>query len=227
MFNQIPELFVADLDRFLINTDLTVKLLGQACIAEGIDEAELYNRTLAAEVEGRSYDAWEYVQERHSSDLEEAIISRFLEKALEQPIEYEDTPDFLADLETNLVPVLILTMGEEKWQTIKLMAAGLILRPYLITQSKAKGSIINSWKTGQGNYEPPKTALGISSRTVYLGDDKTSSFEGLPSDCNGYLLRRSGERVTKSQTGSLPPNVKTVSRLYQISDDLIFKTLSN
>jgi hypothetical protein len=222
MSSSSPELFVADLDRFLIDTDQVIKILGRACIAEGLDQIELLRRTENAEKNGKSYNAWEYVAERNSQNLEDAVRARFIENARENPILYNDTEEFLLDLATYLIPVLILTMGETKWQTIKLEAAGLIDRPNLIIHNKAKGKIIDSWRTPQGIYIPPAESINISSLTVILGDDKAPSFEGLPVDCSGYLLRRTNERMTPSQQGELPHNVKTVNRLYEISEDLIF-----
>ncbi|HUD05348.1 MAG TPA: hypothetical protein VMR18_00290 [Candidatus Saccharimonadales bacterium] len=213
------ELFAADLDRFLIDTDKAMDRLGAVYIAEGLDDDGLQAARHLVEGSGDSFDVWKHISSFGSADLLGAIEARFIEHCRDDPITYEDTEPFLDYLDEDASMVqLILTMGDLGWQAAKLRAANLYERPYIITDRRDKGTIIGSWQTASGLYAPP--VIGETILRVMLGDDKASSFEGLPANCPGYLLHRPTERRLASQEGSVPPRVKIVGGLLEIAEDL-------
>lgn len=215
------ELFVSDLDRFLINPNLVVTTLGHAAMAEGLDEVELIKLASEAETRGESFDAWQYIESRYSLDQTKAIENRFIEQAKIEPIKYEDANVFLNYLDTNFIPNLILTMGNKKWQEIKLKAAGEDSRPYLITNQKSKGKIIRSWQNDQGLFVPPQEIIRVSAPRVNQGDDKKVSFEDFPWDYGkGILLQRPNERRLTSQSGDIDLRVIIVDSLLEIIEHL-------
>jgi hypothetical protein len=216
----MSNLFVADLDRFLINTDAASDVLDQVCENVDIDAQDISNARLESEESGGSFDTWGYLKSFGSAALLDEVRQSFIDACKDSPIVYDDTAPLLAFFDENKIPNLIVTMGGDDWQKIKLEAGSLSERKHLITREKHKGKMIASWKREDGLYLPAGFSGTLGYETIDLGEDKAVSFDGLPDDCGGYLLRRPKERVKKSQQGEIPARIKRVGSLYEIIEDM-------
>src|SRR5665213_3214868 len=181
---------------------------------------DIVNARLESEASGGSFDTWGYLKSLGSAALLDEVRQGFIDGCEASPIVYEDTMPFLDFLDKSKILNLIVTMGSDDWQEIKLEAARLNQRNHLVTREKNKGKIISSWRRRNGLYVPIGTSDSLGFETVLLGDDKAVSFDDLPGDCGGYLKRDPNERVLKSQEGSVPPRVKIVGSLDEIIEDL-------
>jgi hypothetical protein len=216
----MSKLFVADLDRFLINTDAVSNVLDQVCEGVDIGTQDIANARLESEASGGSFDTWGYMKSFGSIALLNEVRQSFIDACKDSPIVYEDTAPLLAFFDKNKIPNLIVTTGGDDWQEIKLEAGSLSERKHLITREKHKGKMIDSWRKRNGLYLPIGFSDTLGYETVDLGEDKAVSFDGLPDDCGGYLLRRPNERIKKSQQGEIPARIKRVGSLYEIIEDM-------
>lgn len=123
--------------------------------------------------------------------------------------------EFFETLDELGVPHLTLTWGAASLQLPKLRATDLDKRPYLITDDKKKGELIQRWKTPEGYRVVAAAGEILVARTGILIDDKAESFEGLPEDWAGFLVRRNAPRP--SQMGAVPERVVTVPDLAAIT----------
>jgi len=120
----VSKFFVADLDRFLINTDVASDVLDQVCENVHMNAQDIANARLSSEASGGSFDTWGYLSSLGSTALLDEVRQNFIESCSESPIVYEDTDQLLTFLDESNIPNLIITMGGDQWQKIKLQAAG-------------------------------------------------------------------------------------------------------
>lgn len=184
--------YVLDLDRCLADTDKLFMLLEKIIYQKtAITESTLKAARTETEQTGGSFDVISYLEEYFSlaSQLEKVaeLEGQFVEEGKKQDLFEPGARDLLAFLSDSSLPFGILTFGGKIWQRMKLQAMGLDVTPYIITDTKAKGKIIASWKQADGVFViPPELYKGEKDfNTILLIDDKFLSFEGLPEGAYG------------------------------------------
>jgi hypothetical protein len=202
--------WVTDLDRTLLDTNRAFELLLIAASEYGVSRDELLARKSATEIAGGSFDACSYLlQQLGEEDLEE-VYRDFIFLGTKEDLLYSDARPYLEALDITHTPHMVLTYGTSDWQAAKLEAAHLDSRPHMITNQKAKGHLIARWRqegmTLPSSYKRTGQLVVRHNTQVNLVDDKADSFEGLPSDCQGFLIER-GSLKLPSQEGDLPENV--------------------
>ena len=207
-------LWVIDLDRTLMDGELPDELFVDICLEHGIDKQALRAYKAKLEADGGSFDIIDYLRSiRTPDDVIASLCGKFITIAGERKLLFADVVQLLQAFDATGQVALILTYGGREWQLAKLQAAGLTSRPYLITTNKRKGDLISSWSVTTGYEVVATDGQRLVASTVKLIDDKASSFDGLPEDCNGYLIRRPGLRVLPSQEGDVAAHVEVLSGL--------------
>lgn len=206
-----PWLVALDMDRTLTREPEVTALLVDASLAVGIDPKGWQTAQAETEAEGGSFSTLAFLRRQHSQEQLDKLRAFYIEHATPALL-YRDVLPLLGALKERGIPTLILTYGENDWQHLKLEAAGLVEYEYIITDYQHKGKLISQWRHESG-YRPPEWSSTESTQHVLLVDDKALSFEGLPKDCRGALIRRPGERLLISQRGEVPKQVTTVNGL--------------
>jgi hypothetical protein len=223
----MPKILVAlDLDRTLTKERITIEVLEAACQEFGIDTAAMLKEQMLVEANGRSFFPLEYLSKQLKPSKMDKLAESYIRHAKSKSLLYEDVLPFLDKLAKNDTLVVIVTYGGNDWQKLKLQASLLHSYNYIITDQKNKGLLISSWRRGKKYVLPLKDDL-IAADKVILVDDKTSSFESLPFDCIGYLIRRSSDNLLPSQKGSVPRNVTKIKDLHDILKNLEERNLFN
>lgn len=212
-----PELWVVDMDRTLLDTELTFGRFATACVDENITEpGALHTAKKKMQDEGGSFDALSHLRDTLgvSEDGIDDVINAFIKTSADTDMLYPDALPFLEELDERGIPNIIVTYGGAQWQNAKLDATGLSNRFHLVTGVKQKGRLIESWRTARGYVVDLAGELAVAHKVV-LVDDKAVSFGDLPSNCEGYLVERSTQ-LLQSQQGDVPERVKRVSGLDEI-----------
>jgi hypothetical protein len=143
------------------------------------------------------------------NSLSQAEFAAMAERLMTgNPNEYDfaDTAAFLRRIGgTVTAPNMVITFGTSPvWQAIKTYLSG--YRGYLeVMDDPNKGPHIEDWRGPSGTFDfigmdswgVPKAIYHAES--VKLVDDKAGAFSELPPDTTGAYLKRTGERVLKSQ----------------------------
>ena len=215
-------LWVLDLDRTLIDGDLPDQLFVEICKAQGISIAELTQVMSLTVAQGESFDTITYLQSQGvSPDVIDRLCEQFVNIRHDQNLFLPGARELLQSLDNSGARSLVLTYGGNQWQMAKLRAAGLTDRQYLITDVKNKGELIQSWRQGGRYRVEPTHGQVLQADTVYLVDDKALSFDGLPADCRGYLIRWPKIPLLKSQEGDITANVTVVMGLNELSHNIL------
>jgi hypothetical protein len=205
-------LYVIDLDRTLVDTDKIVEMLAISLNHQGYDGSALIDKIEKARLSEKDINAREAIDSL-GKDAWESVWEDFCNEAKKKTLVFDDAQLFLKSLKAAKVPHIILTFGISKaWQDLKLMATGLDGVPAIVTSSREKSKIINSWKGDDGVYVPPGFAE-LSASSVVLVDDRPNAFSNITgNDLKGYLLDRLGE------LGSFKPpaKVRIISSLSEV-----------
>lgn len=217
-----PVLYAVDLDRTLMRTDTAFGLISHAAADHGVPGDVLEAEKRAVEASRGSFDVLGHISGQVGSDTLEQIKEEFVAHADPGNLLYDGAVELFDTLERRGAPYLILTYGGQDWQALKLKAAGLFDRRHLITDEKDKGRLIAGWKQADSGLYVPPTDDGpeLAAESVVLIDDKPSSFDGLPGDCKGILVRHNGEVLKASQNGEIPSNVVAVGGIREVISSL-------
>lgn len=215
----VEALWVNDLDRNLIDTNRAFDHFVAVCVDEGVaKQAELDEAKRAVELSGGSFDLTKYLlDDGVTADSLKGLYDVFSRTPQPEALLYPDAQRFLDRLQNSGALHLIMTYGEAAWQEAKLRACGLETVPHIVTNSKRKGAAIAGWRTGAVYEVKTDEGIELAHPHVVLTDDKAVSFEGLPADAVGYLVQR-GTTVLASQAGAVPPHVRRVSSMDQITE---------
>lgn len=173
---------------------------------------------------GGQFRVLEYLTERSPETNLDYIQAEVIKKAHKSPgsLLEAGAHEFVDYMEKSDRYFCIMTFGEPRWQTTKIIAAGLGRIQKLIVSDERKGMNIASWFDDfEKCFVLPKSCFLDNrvrkAREVVLIDDKVKAFHGLPKNARGYLLQDIA-RMYASEQGKVPSNVKRVNRL----DDIIF-----
>lgn len=210
-------LWVNDLDRNLLDTNMAFSHFVNVCVEEGVARrSDLDEARHATEQSGGSFDLTTYLAEQGvENESLEGLYGIFAETARRINLLYPDAQRFLSRLHESHALQLIMTYGEPGWQRAKIKASGLEAVPYIVTDSKYKGLIIADWQEDDRFRVTTDDGQEIAHHRVALTDDKAAAFQGLPTTALGYLVQR-GNVVLASQAGEVPPHVRRISSMDQI-----------
>ena len=226
-------LYVLDLDRTLINSQVAADAVYQAAEENGISKSELEELQKQVEGSNGSFDVLEAIKQKLSEATsaeetdEEAsadeletklatIKARFLDVIDRDALLYDGAQALIEQLESEdiYIPYVIATYGGEDWQKWKLEAAGLIDKDYIVTTTELeKGAwIAREWLQDDGMYVPPleegERKQRLKAKHVVVVDDKRKSFVGLPAGNVSILVRHRNEPVLSSQEeGDYDPDI--------------------
>ena len=114
----------------------------------------------------------------------------------------------------------IMSYGEEKWQMLKINAAGLGDTANIIVPSKHKSAYIAKWLGLEGQFIIPSDFFADNqprlAAEVVLIDDKIMAFDGLPAGARGYLVQSRPKKHDNDQSSGLLSSVKVVKKIDEI-----------
>ena len=202
-------IYVLDLDRTLIDTDEFIKMLAVSLDLQGYDGdalVEMIEKALTSEQDINAKAAIDSLGEGAWS----SVKSYFSEESQKHKLVFDDARIFLEKLKSAGLPHIILTFGISKeWQNLKLQTTGLDYIPTIITATRDKSKIINSWKDNHGVYVPPGFP-DMSASNIVLVDDRPNAFLHPTENLKGYLLDRPMELGHDFKT---PQNVRIINTL--------------
>lgn len=226
MKNEINKFYALDFDRCLgvvdAFFDLFVDVVDSQQIVRGNDL-----RLARHEVEesGGSFDVFGYIDSL-GLDVDLSVVeAEFINQA------HKNSDKFLEPGARKLIDFLhknnqyfcILTYGNAKWQTLKIISAGLGEINRLIIPNNKKGQYIASWKQSDNDLFSLPAECFVDNmpriaREIVLIDDKVSSFDNLPSGARGYLVQADARRDSLSCLNELPKTVKVITTIDEVID---------
>lgn len=219
---QVLDTFYAiDFDRCLSDNDkldaIFDSLLNEQ---DSIDGEALRLDRETFEAGGGSFDVVDALQKQLSEYDLKLFLETFVERCQTKDLLLPGAKELIDKLKSNNKHFGIVSYGGDKWQSIKIHAAGLNYIPALITDHKRKGEIIESWQQSDKTFLVPVSLMvadeNIAFKTVVLMDDKATAFSGLPAEARGYWVQSLFSPLLTSQKGSIPRNVRAVKGLEQV-----------
>ena len=208
----VPQIAVLDFDRTLGNIEACMYRFYAVAGDLGVNLEPIKTSRLETESRGGSFDPYSLID----NDLLEEFDRRFL-SAEEPPIFYDDVNPFLAELQQDNIPHLVVTYGvNPDWQKLKIAASG-FKGNVVIIGHEDKGTEINSWRNPENQFAlTDGDQRKILGRSVCLIDDKAKAFKSLPSGCSGFWLQREDAKPQKGEI-ILPPDVKIIHSLSELT----------
>lgn len=217
-------MWVVDLDKTLLDTHKFFEYTAEISRSLGITGGkDLYRALESVEDTGGSFDTDEFLKLAGASEAERAELwgTVGLNEGNAQFL-YPDAVEFLAAIDELGYPYATLTLGSIATQIPKLRATVLDRRPYIITDVKEKGELIQKWKGPEGYRAVTAAGQILVAESGVLVDDKARSFDGLPGDWSGYLVRRDIPKL--SQMGSVPESVSITPNLSVLVSNVVKTT---
>jgi hypothetical protein len=231
---QSPKAIFKDWDRVLGNVDNSLGRLYAVAERRGVDVRSVKEEYAQSVQDGGSYSPVKAVRER-LADLQppvsvDQIRKDFREYRPQHPEEepfkltYKDAPGLVGRVDASGNPYMVPTYGVDKdWQLgFKIGGSGFSGHAEVLS-SKYKGPYIGSLVSPRETFDfyairDGKVTAIVEAKSGVLIDDKVVSFEGLPDNCTGYLLRRPEEPVLEAQRGDWPEEL-TIAGLGQLVMD--------
>ncbi|HUC96675.1 MAG TPA: hypothetical protein VMR16_03370, partial [Candidatus Saccharimonadales bacterium] len=177
-----------------------------------------------AEANGISFSVFDYIKQHHPNIDINIIESIYRERAraISDSLVEVGASELIKFLRSTGREFCIMSYGDKRWQTLKIMGAGFDDVPKLIVPSQQKSLYIKQWRNiKSGGFIVPKACFldnkPREAREIILVDDKASAFEGMPIGARGYLVQKQSSMKLPQQS-ELPPNVQSVSRIDEIID---------
>lgn len=206
-------LYIIDFDRTLLNVREVMDLAESVSNKQGIDFTAIRRASEETEGTGWSYSPLQAIKQADPSSFEK-FKQEFINSADINKLLYEDGRRFLARLEEERKPFLILTFAlDEKWQELKLQATGLDNKPHFITRNALKSKDISEWVDEKGNIAPPVAGIEPAEES-WLIDDRSRVFEGLPANCKGFYMKR----TDSADKGEVPEGTAVITSFDDIID---------
>ncbi|MBI5357654.1 hypothetical protein HZB74_02290 [Candidatus Saccharibacteria bacterium] len=205
-------LYILDLDRTISDVNKVMEITKQVCEELGIDFDQIYKDQQDLQARGTAYSPFKFIADHHSDT--EIFKARFCELAANNRLLFPDSADLLKRLNSGGYDYMFLTHGvDDDWQKLKLQAAGLIKKPYVIVKDRYKSRVIAGWV--QGNYlKPELDGLHEYEKFVFV-DDRGEAFIDFPSQIGaGFLI----DRFSKfTEDLKLPKNVIKIKDLSEVN----------
>lgn len=200
-------LYVIDLDRTLIDTDKVIEILFESLVSAGVDGAAFISKLEKARINEENIDTKAEL-DKLGTNIWNKFSEYFLSEVKKRKIVYDDSFRFLDKLAKSKSKHMILTYGLSKaWQRLKLDATQLSDINYLITDTRDKSGLIQSWKDDKGIFQVPKFS-SLSAKKIILIDDREKAFLNTDKLLTGYLIDRAGKFDKKSE--DLPKYTKLI-----------------
>lgn len=204
-----------DLDRTLVDPDLTMQRFYRAALASGVEGdkiKQIEEERVRSEARLISFEPLSQISRLD----EQKFISAFLEDTTN--IAYPDSEPFIKQLRNSGIRFNILTYGVNSvWQGLKLKASK-FNGDGLIIDTPKKLDYFASRTDDSGNYRIDNNGR-ITARSLVLIDDKPEAFYSgdkpqLPAECSGFLVIRDQSRL---QDRAIPEGVDLVSDLSELT----------
>lgn len=231
---KIDKYFVVDFDRCIGNIDASFKILSEVAHELSIVDKQLFmSMRKEAELEGKPFSALKHLKETYPSVdlnkiknmyLKQSLVksNNLLEPGAKELIDYfySTNQDFC-----------IMSFGDKRWQSTKIIGAGITNVPIKIVSNRQKSNYIRKWQDlKSGKFIIPKEYFldnkAKEVNEVILIDDKVTAFHNLPKGTRGYLVLGSSTKVTKNLLYKLNSQVKQIMRINEIIDEEFSKKKS-
>lgn len=210
-------LYLLDLDRTLIDTDEFMVFTEEICSQIGINDSvvhQAYKQTREATIPA-PYSPLETIKQNGGDKLA-VFIDEFLDKATPERFLYPDAARFLQALNKRPRPYIILTYAvDEKWQQLKLQAAGLDNVPCIVTLNPYKGRDIANWQNDDGTFKVPVEGIESVQQLIFI-DDRPRVFDDMPGSCKGFLI----DRREDAKDEEISPNIVRIASFDEIIDKI-------
>lgn len=205
-------LYILDLDRTISDVNKVMEFTKQVCDEIGIDFGKIYKDQKDLQARGTAYSPFKFIA-GHNTDIE-VFKTRFCELAADNGLLFPDSIDLLAVLDNQAIDYMLLTHGvDDDWQKLKLRAAGLINKPYIIVKDRYKSRIIAEW-IKNGRINPGLDGLNTYNSFVFV-DDREEAFVDFPGQIGrGYLIDRFSRY---DESIILPKNVAKIKNLSEVN----------
>lgn len=224
MMKQIGTFYVLDFDRCLGNVDANFNLLKKVVHELSvIDELSFQSARDMSESRGVSFSAFEYIR-NYSSEVDlDVIEEKFIHYALTVKASLLETgaAELIDYLKATNREFCIMSSGEERWQKIKIKAAGFGSVPSLIVSNNKKSNLISKWQSQDSSkFIIPSFCFSdqISkvANEIVLVDDKSTAFESLPVGSRGYLVY--GSTYSNNKPHLFCPVLQSVRQVAHVNE---------
>lgn len=195
-------LYILDLDRTLLDVDAAMKIAENACHKLKVDFS-----IIKSDQQKAFKNAIPYSPLATIDGLEEGMLPKFkqvfLSLAKPEMLVFPDARRYIDRLHRAGSQYLILTYArDERWQELKLQAAGLDMVPHVILLHPHKSQDIAKWQSKDGIFNPPVEGINPAQKIIFV-DDRLRVFEGMPKNCHAFYLKRSDwqEDLSPNSTG--------------------------
>lgn len=217
--------FIVDFDRTLVDSDKLFEVfleISNRYITIPIEQIELAQQDIRQR--GDSFDTAGYVRDclnkEGRRDEWEKLIKLYIHESRSLNYLLPGAHELIEWLKVQKKSYGILTYGNPMWQHLKIAASGFKHVNHIITEEKAKGKIITSWKQQDGRYKLPEAFGSHVVEAIRLIDDKAVSFTSFPPEpSRGYWVIDPSNELP-SQLGPIPENTKRYDNLYAVLQTL-------
>ena len=181
--------YLFDLDRTLFDTvkaaNQMVGLIEQRSDARAQQTVERIRELFES---GVSFAMRDVMIEVLGAQATQEIHTQFLEQAVAHELLLPGAQALMDFASTHSVGWGIVTYGSEEAQRVKLQAAKLIDEPFLVTQERDKGLLMQAWQQANGTFLLPHELGGHTIDDLVFVDDHLYSFDSLPNTVSGYWV---------------------------------------
>jgi len=224
---KIDKYFVVDFDRCIGNIDASFKILSDVAHGLSIVDKQLFmSMRSEAESEGKPFSALEYLKENYPSVDSNKIKNMYLKQAQVQPNNLLEpgAKEFLDYFYSTNQNFCIMSFGDKRWQSTKIIGAGITNVTVKIVPNRIKSNYIRKWLDSKsGKFVIPKEYFldnkAKEASEVVLIDDKVMAFNDLPKGARGYIILGSSSLQTKQQIHGLSSKVKQTMRINEIINE--------
>lgn len=204
-------LYILDMDRTIVDVVEVMAITKIVCGEMGVDFEKIYSDQQDLQGRGTAYSPFKFIAGHSHIDID-VFKDRFCELASDNKLLFSDAQKLIDRLQQEGYDYMLLTHGvDDDWQKLKMKAAKLIHKPYVIVKDRYKSRIIAKWLQ-DGLVRPELPGLGSYSDFIFV-DDRDEAFVDFPETGQGYLIDRFS-RFDESL--KLPKNVVKIKDLSEV-----------
>lgn len=224
MTQKIDTFYLIDFDRCLGNIEGSFDILKEVVHDLGIVDRQIF-KSMREEIElrGQTFSALERIKSHFPSVVLDDVEKLYQERAKLEPYNLLEPGaiELINYLNSTNRMFCIMSFGDNRWQTIKILSSGIGKVPMVIVPKSQKSKYIRKWRNHiTKKFVVPKgffaDNLSKEAREVVLIDDKASAFNNLPKGARGYCVTGSSSIHLKASKTKLPTSVMQVSRIDEI-----------